>query len=1066
VNASDVSRTDLLDAPWPLFAAGLATALVSWLLLARFRDRLPGPAWILSTVGAVLAIAAFWCGFQVLGRIVTLASPWPLLLVAVLGGLAFEILARFYAFEKTLVSPFRGRLLFGLRAAALITLVLLLLEPAHSFLETREINREVAVLIDDSGSMQLSDQRLSPSEILDRAELFDAAPTRQRPPFQRAASRAEDLATAPRTEIEGLRAAPDPASGLQNRAERLPAFFDETGAAIEALPDLFESLDTASLPGENRTRLDDARNHIRQTAQPALVEARKALDREDAAALLDQWEKARSALDEASGILSAAAPRADEAFLDRLDEAERSLVGEIAARPRSGIARQVLDAPIEEGRIGRPTGSGNRVESGAGEGSTRESPAGASLLEQLGESYNLRLYRFARGIDEIASLDGLDEPAGEATPGRALTDIAGALEFVLDSSSPESLAGVLLLTDGRHNAASLPEDALRQLAVQNSPLCAVPVGGALGPVDISILSLAAPESIYLDDRIVARAEVKIDGLAREEIRAELIANGEVVAEQMIPVADANVRTEIRLAHTPEDKGILDYRLRLAPDEREIFSDNNEWEFKVAVTDDRTNVLLVDGFPRWEFRYLRNLFYGRDKSVHLQYVLLNPDRITRGERRPPVAASATRPFGEAEATRLPDGPEEWQLFDVIILGDIPGISLTSRDWRAIEEAVTQRGSLLVCVAGPRHMPHGIDRTTLQELLPAVYRPGEGGAFSSPEPAYRIELTATGKRHPVTSQSTSRTLNEEIWNDLPPLRWRYRPTALKETAEVLAYARPVGEADANALPADGSPDSVEEAIARLANQKERERDNALIVASRAGLGKVLLMNFDRTWRFRYGVGDTYHHRFWGQVTRWGAGENLRAGNDFVRLGTDRLTYAPGEPVTVTARVFDRERRPVVDAEIFATIQRDGENVARQRLRYREGSSGLYDGVVSGFPTEGDYRIVLEGESVVTALADNPGGPGAIETDIVVATARNPVERAELTADRDFLHRATGAANGHVAELWELDRLLGAFGAPKESLTERRNLTLWDKWPLLVAFLGLLTTEWVVRRRGGLV
>ena len=64
------------------------------------------------------------------------------------------------------------------------------------------------------------------------------------------------------------------------------------------------------------------------------------------------------------------------------------------------------------------------------------------------------------------------------------------------------------------------------------------------------------------------------------------------------------------------------------------------------------------------------------------------------------------------------------------------------------------------------------------------------------------------------------------------------------------------------------------------------------------------------------------------------------------------------------------------------------------------------------------------------------------------------------------ATTMTGGKLAELDDLASLVKSFGAPKEVLKERRNITLWDKWPLLLAFFGLLTTEWVTRRRSGLV
>ena len=79
--------------------------------------------------------------------------------------------------------------------------------------------------------------------------------------------------------------------------------------------------------------------------------------------------------------------------------------------------------------------------------------------------------------------------------------------------------------------------------------------------------------------------------------------------------------------------------------------------------------------------------------------------------------------------------------------------------------------------------------------------------------------------------------------------------------------------------------------------------------------------------------------------------------------------------------------------------------------------------------------------------------------------PVELAELTADHDFLTHATQLSNGGMANITDASSLINFFGSPKETLTERRNITLWDKWPLLVAFLGLFSAEWVFRRRAGL-
>lgn len=1056
MNPEDFSRSDLIESLSPVLAAvGCFFFAALWVASVLLRRRVPRFAVAISVFGFLAAALALWFGFQAMGAVLSLATSWSLPLIAILGALAAEAILWIYAFEKTLVPQKRGRLLLALRLGALAILLLILVQPVRSFIEEREIVREVAILLDDSDSMRLSDQGLSPSQKLDRATLFSVPGLEQRPPLHDISEEADQLETALATELNALRAAPTAKAGLESRAAQFPAFFEAIEAERTALLESLTSALAGPLPSEAKAKLDDYLKRTRDGLGRILPLAEKAATGGQADELMKQLEIARTELRGIVETIATTSQKADETFYTGLNEATRKAIESAATTPRREIARQILrtplalpEAPTQEGKVSQ-----------------------ATLLDQLKARYNLRTYRYARDITQITdplAPEKTDETVAIGDkPENAQTNLTGALEHILDNTSPESLAGILLLGDGRHNGAGLPEDSLRQLAVRNTPLSAVPIGGDVGPVDISLLSLKAPESIYLDDRVVISATAKLDGFLGQKVEAELLSDDKVIDTVTIDVTDVSFRTEVNFVDLPKTKGIQNYRVRLKPDPREIFQENNEWDFKVAVTDDRTNVLLIDGFPRWEFRYLRNLFYGRDKSVHLQYVLLDPDEIARARAPSVIAASASRPFGAAEATALPASSTEWQRFDVIILGDIPPAALSERDWSAIRDAVTLRGAMLVCVAGPRYMPHGHSSEVLQELLPITYPPGTAARFDTPETAFKIQLTATGRDHPVTSQSTSRALNEERWSGFQPMRWRFSGGKLKETAEVLAYAQPLGTPGlASGVAPDGSPGSIEAAIEQLANQKNIEADNAVISTIRSGLGKVLLLNFDETWRFRYGVGDIYHHRFWGQVTRWGAGPNLRSGNELVRLGTDRLSYTPDDVIEVTAKILDEDRRPLTRAGVDVELWKDGKRIRQQKLSYRPDSSGLYETNLTGLSEEGEYQLKLVGKEASAAIAAMPDGPTEISTELLIVTTRNPVELAELTADRDFLNRATSTTGGRLAELNDLDSLLGSFGAPKEVLKERRNITLWDKWPLLIAFIGLLTTEWILRRRSGLV
>jgi hypothetical protein len=190
------------------------------------------------------------------------------------------------------------------------------------------------------------------------------------------------------------------------------------------------------------------------------------------------------------------------------------------------------------------------------------------------------------------------------------------------------------------------------------------------------------------------------------------------------VENDDFRVSVALGHVPKETGIHSYQVEMETKPDDLIKENKRVERFVAVTDARIKLLLIDDRPRWEFRYVRNLFTGRDKTVQLQHVLLTPDRLNGAAERPPLAASASRPYGEFEATAVPESAEEWLKFEVILLGDVPPDSLDPPTIEVLERFVGKHGGTLVVVAGPNFMPHAYAGTKLAELLPATFAPSGG------------------------------------------------------------------------------------------------------------------------------------------------------------------------------------------------------------------------------------------------------------------------------------------------------------------------------------------------------
>ena len=558
--------------------------------------------------------------------------------------------------------------------------------------------------------------------------------------------------------------------------------------------------------------------------------------------------------------------------------------------------------------------------------------AEGKILEKLGEKLKVRTVRAARSIR--AEGEAVAEGWGDAT------DLAGALGTVLEQVPPDELAGVLLVSDGRHNRPERVEDVARRFGILDAPVGMIAVGSAEPPKDASIISVKAPEAIHLGDRMRVTVEAKFDGYSGQRAKVSLKRGKDLLEEREIAIPQEHHREEIRFAQLPEEGGVGNYQVEISGLEGERFADNNAWEFETSITDARTHVLIVEGHPRWEFRYLRNLFYGRDKSVHLQYVLMHPDKVD-GQQDASIPASASRPFGDAQATRLPASEEEWRKFDVIILGDLEPAAVDDKTWQIISRCVNERAALLVMAAGPRYMPHAISSEAGKALVPAEVDWGTRTYFSNTGDPFRFELTGEGQRHPITQQSSGETENRSVWSGFPELHWRHPVSSLKEGAEVLLTAMAAGERQTISGGAN-----LDNALDALATRREREAKAALLVTRQTGKGKVALLLTDRTWRLREGAGDLYHHRFWGNLVRWGAGPTLRSGGERVRLGTDQLTYTPDDKVKVTARLRDTDLRPVDDDSLSAKISLNGKTLTTVKMIAVANSNGLYEAELKPF------------------------------------------------------------------------------------------------------------------------
>lgn len=952
------------------------------------------------------AIFLSWGVLELLGLFVSYNSLFPTWGMALIVGIGIMLIVIAYRRERRLVSHSKGIALVVLRAISFSIVALMLMQPVLQRTLTRKIERTVAVFIDSSDSMRFEEREWTPSEQLSIA-------------YEAGLADHDDM---PLPSLEPLvylseRIKPWLASSV-GEGKLPPQYRKLISQSRSMTSKLIKELDDEPLEGSTNLVLRTFSQHLENVLLPSIEALSDGGDSQRAASAFEKFE------------LSVDAVR--------------------------NTADSILWSSMESNDVARITSFSNTNRLAISLGILTNS------LERLSDDYDVKYFSLGRSLvpTSVEALAGGLRDVNHATA----TDYTAALEDVMVKVPSEELAGVLILSDGLDNGEISVEPVARRLGGRGVRVSSVLVGSSTLPKDIALADINAPESIFLGDKVRVRSRISASYARGTNLTVSLLLDGDVVDKLSMPISEDLFVRDISLTHSPTNNGLVRYQLKIDEIDGERFPSNNTWNVDVAVSDDRTHVLLIDDYPRWDFRYLRNLFFARDKSVHLQYYLHHPDTILGIDvtNRPP-AASASRPFGDAEAGALPENSEEWKKFDAIIIGDVGPELITPEIQKTIKECVEERGALLITIAGPRAMPHRYpEDSQLRGLLPGIFETPKANAdfWKGPEASYKVELSPLGRHHPVMQQSPSVTENEQAWSSLPKFVWRFPIIDVTSGAEIIATAKVEDDGKAEVA-------VTAENVLDLMEQEKRERiKRALIIAQNVGRGKVLQLNTDESWRLRYRIGDTRHHRFWGQVIRWGLGERLRSGTSQLRIGTERMTHSTLDSVRILARILDKNMAPISNAAPFAIVSSiDTNSTIKMRvpLNYVTDSQGLYEAIVEPISEPGAYSVSIENPWKWSGEADKSR---EIATTFFVASSRRPIEMARIGVDSEKLELLAKWTGGRVVRPAEAKSLLGAFGEKRRIVTEPLEIVIWDE-PLLFILLAIsLIVEWILRKRGGLV
>jgi uncharacterized membrane protein len=643
-------------------------------------------------------------------------------------------------------------------------------------------------------------------------------------------------------------------------------------------------------------------------------------------------------------------------------------------------------------------------------------------LTALAEDFEVKIYAFAAEARELAfeatEISLPDEPDGDET------DIGSSLDDVLRNELGKRLAGIVLLSDGAQRAYA-PRVEMQQAAGElvplNCPLQTVAFGLPRDQAQARNLALADMQDeyrVFVKNELVVNARLLVEGYVNQGIPVELLvedAEGRerTVDTSLVSASEDGQWLPISLRFTPQQPGQFKLTLRAAPQASELVTKDNQLSAFLTVLRGGLKVLYLEGELRHEYRFLRRSI---DSSADIQLDALWIDR----QQRDKWPVDLTQPLGED--------------YDVFLIGDLNAAALGAENLARLREKVSAGSGLMMIGGFHSFGPGGYGRSELADVLPILFDRFERQDFDRP-PELDFHISGPVQMLPAANHFIVHLAGGEdnlaAWQRLRPLTGANRFAGVKGNALVLA---------------------------------ENSAGAPLLVAGEYGAGRVLAFAGDSTWQWwlqsRQAQAD--HRRFWRQATLWLARKDGLEQNE-VWLRLDQRRFHPQARVDFTAGARAASGDVIADAVLTAeVIGPDG----KRKPAYVTPGAEQAVGTFGDTSQPGDYTIEV--------VASREGKPiGTARTKFLIfdqdLEMSDPSARPQQLA---ALSQITAELGGKLWSPQQLRSLLQQIRQQPPEM-EIEVQTKWqvgdtpgDAWLWFLLVVGVLGTDWLLRKKWGLV
>ncbi len=631
------------------------------------------------------------------------------------------------------------------------------------------------------------------------------------------------------------------------------------------------------------------------------------------------------------------------------------------------------------------------------------------FLDRLSAECDIRLLGFA---EEVRSLS-----IAEATD--ATRDLAVGRSTRLTESVNRSLAStrmgnedsaMLVISDGHDTEDASIRPAASLARTKQIPIHTVALGGSTVQQDVTLLAVPMQEYLLPGEPGGLLVKVYQFGMPDEATTVRLRQGGR---ERKFPISFNHrnvVEMQIEIQH--DEEGQFEYEVSVDALTDEHQSDNNQQTVFCEVQRRRMKVLLLEGQPYWDTKFLAQSLR-KDERIELTQITQVSD-----DNRETIVTRV-----EEQAAQLPTTLDGWSEFDVVLVGRGLHYLLDSAGAALLRDYVNAGGNL-VFARGRCYDPNDSEGRDMESILRSLEPVRWEDRILT---KLQLALTPTGRTSTWLAENKMGLDSTDAFRELHGFETMRDNLGTKPATLVLAEAY------------------------------DSEGSYPALTTMQFGRGKVVTFLGEGSWRWSL-LGPEqqelalFYDVFWSNLVRW-----LVVGGDFrpgeqVSLRVSRQSARLGDGLTVD--VIFKQPSAATGSWRLELTSPDGSlnTIQANRLpgktpRFRETLQPTQTGV---------HELTLH----------TPGSSPQTQQRRFNVYDVN-VERLETSARPAPLQVLSEHSGGTFLSWDRPDDLL--------DLLRRRRLAtsvppeakyLWDQMALMVLLLAWMGCEWIFRRLAGML